>query len=132
MSARMDDLIPAGSSGSAALVVSDADTALALGSGDVSVLGTPRVVALCEEAAVAAIVEFLPDGATSVGTNVTIDHLVATSVGATVAATVVVTRVDGRKVSFTLIVREGGEVVAEGTHTRVVVDKDRFERALQE
>lgn len=123
------EMISEGASSSVSLIVSDADTSIALGSGDVAVLGTPRIVALCEEAAVAALAEFLPEGSTTVGTSVSIDHLAPTGVGGAVIATATVTEVDGKKASFRLVVTDGDKIVARGTHTRVVVDRERFEQA---
>ncbi len=122
-------MIPQGASASIVLTVTDADTAVALGSGDVAVLGTPRLVALCEEAAVAALSGSLPEGATTVGTSVNIDHLIATGIGGTVTATATVVEVEGRKVSFTLSVEDGGKIAASGSHTRLVVDRARFEES---
>jgi predicted thioesterase len=107
--------------------VTDADTAIALGSGDVAVLGTPRVVALCEEAAVGTLVGLLPAGATTVGTNITIDHTAASVVGATISARATVSGVRGKKILFDVELTEGDKVAATGTHTRVVVDRARFE-----
>ena len=66
------------------LVVGEADTAISLRSGDVPVLGTPRVLALCEEATMAAIEGQLPEGQTTVGMRAHIDHLAPTAVGSTV------------------------------------------------
>ncbi len=123
-------MISEGTSASVATTVTDHDTAIALGSGDVAVLGTPRLAALCEEAAVAVLAGALADGLTSVGTNVNVDHLAATSVGGTVAATATITAVDGKRIAFALLVKEGGTVVARGTHTRLVVDRKRFTSSL--
>ncbi len=123
-------MIEPGTSASISFVADDASTAIALGSGDVAVLGTPKVVALVEEAAVAALAGRLPEGATSVGTHVSVDHLAPTAVGSQVVATATVTAVDGRSVSFTVTVTEGDEVVARGRHTRVVVDRSRFEAGV--
>jgi predicted thioesterase len=118
--------IEAGISARADLVVGDADTALAMGSGDVPVLATPRVVALVEAAAVAALAGRLPAGSTSVGSRIEVDHLEPTPVGATVTATAIVVSVDGRAVSFDVVVGEAGSTVARGSHTRIVVDRVRF------
>ena len=118
--------IHVGATGSATLVVGEADTAIALGSGDVPVLATPRLVALLEEAAVAALAGTLEEGATSVGTHVAIDHLSASFIGAAVSATAEVIEVDRRSVSFRLTANEGDRVVAVGNHTRIVVDRARF------
>jgi len=108
------------------LTVEDDDTALALRSGDVAVLGTPRVVALCEEAAVAAIDGRLPEGHTSVGMRVQLDHLQPTAIGSTVAAEAVLEKVEGRRLTFTVSVRDHRGLVACGKVTRVVVDTERF------
>ena len=118
--------IQIGATGSANLVVGEADTAIALGSGDVPVLATPRLIALLEEAAVAALADALEDSATSVGTHVAIDHLAASFIGAPVRATAEVIEVDRRSVSFRLAAHEGDRVVAAGNHTRVIVDRSRF------
>lgn len=123
-------MITEGTSESVSLVASDADTALAIGSGDVAVLGTPRVVALCEEAAVGALAGQLPEGATSVGTHVSIDHLIATAVGGTVTAIATVTRVQDKKISFDIELLEGNRTAARGTHTRFIVDRVRFEESV--
>lgn len=110
-------------------IVTDEMTASALGSGDVPVLGTPKVVALAEEAAVAAIGDRIGEGSTSVGTRIAIDHLAPSRVGATVEALASVVDIDGRRVSFDVTVTEGARTVARGTHERIVVDRDRFLRS---
>lgn len=118
--------IEIGTTGFATLVVGETDTAIALGSGDVPVLGTPRIVALFEQAAVAALEGRLDDGTTSVGTHVAVDHLAASLVGASIEAIAEVKEVAGRSVSFRLAAREGDRTVATGDHVRLVVDRDRF------
>lgn len=123
-------MIAEGTSGSVSLTVGVVDTAVALGSGDVHVLGTPRIVALCEEAAVVALAGLLPDGSTSVGTNINIDHLAATPVGRTVDAVASVTTVDRRRIVLSLLVMDGESVAARGAHTRVIVNREEFEAAL--
>lgn len=116
--------------GRVSLVVGDADTARALGSGTVEVLGTPRVVALAEQATVAALEGHLPAGSTSVGTRVVLDHLRATPVGASVVAEAVLEEVDGRRLTFAVSVGDTRGLVAEGTVQRAVVDIDRFLAAV--
>jgi fluoroacetyl-CoA thioesterase len=114
------------------LTVTDADTAQALGSGDVPVLGTPRVLALAEAATVAATARRLPPGATTVGTRVELDHRVATAVGRTVVAEARLSKVDGRRLMFEVAVREGGQLVAEVRVERTLVDRHSFvERAFE-
>lgn len=115
-----------GLSAEVSLVVSDADTAIAIRSGDVPVLATPRVVALCEEAAVKALVGALGPDETSVGMQVQLDHLAPTAVGHTVTAEATVEKVNGRRVVFTVSVNDERGLVAVGRVTRVVVNVERF------
>jgi len=123
--------IEVGLSAGLSFVVSDDDTALALGSGDVPVLATPRAIAWLEAATVEALAPALEAAQTSVGTRVDVEHTTATAVGATVVARAAVGYVDGRLVRFEVAMEqqtEGGgtKVVAAGQITRVVVDRDRF------
>ncbi|MEU1689699.1 hotdog domain-containing protein [Micromonospora sp. NPDC005707] len=114
------------------LTVTDTDTAQAVGSGDVPVLGTPRVLALAEAATVAATAARLPSGSTTVGTRVELEHRAATPVGRTVAARAELVKVDGRRLAFEVIVTDGNEVVATGRVERALVDRQRFvERAAR-
>lgn len=111
--------------------VSDRDTALAVGSGDLPVLGTPRLLAWCEAATCAVVDGAAGRGQTSVGSRVQLDHVAASPVGAAVAVTATVAYVDGRLVRFEVVavhtLRSGDEkVVGHGEVTRVVVDRDRF------
>jgi fluoroacetyl-CoA thioesterase len=115
-----------GLSGEARLVVGEADTARALGSGDVEVLGTPRLVALFEQATCNALRGVLEPGQTSVGMRVQIDHLQPTPVGAEVLVEASLDRVEGRRITFTATASDSGGLVAAGKVTRVVVDIERF------
>lgn len=87
-------------------VVADADTAISAGSGDVPVLATPRLLALAEAAAVAAIAPHLAPGMTSVGTSASLEHRRASPVGAEVVVEAELTEVDGRRLVFSFIARE--------------------------
>jgi fluoroacetyl-CoA thioesterase len=108
--------------------VTDDDTAIAVGSGSLPVLGTPRLLAWCEAATCAAIEAVLPEGATSVGTRVALEHLAATPVGGSVRVVASTTYVDGRLHRFTVEARDerDGRLVGSGEVTRVVVDAARF------
>jgi predicted thioesterase len=108
------------------LTVADADTAIAIKSGDVPVLATPRVIALCEEAAVKALSGELNAAETSVGMQVQLDHLAPTAVGHVVIAEATVEKVNGRRITFTVSVSDERGLIAVGRVTRVVVDIDRF------
>jgi predicted thioesterase len=108
--------------------VTEADTAAAVGSGDLPVLGTPRLLAWCEAATCAAIAETLEPSRTSVGTRVSLEHLAASPVGERVEVQAAVAYVDGRLVRFSVAASHvsDGKVVGTGEVTRVVVDRERF------
>lgn len=112
--------------------VTDDDTADAVGSGSLPVLGTPRLLAWCEAATVAALEPGMAEGATSVGTRVELEHRAATPVGRAVEVHASQSYLDGRLVRFTVAAREVlddgdlGKVVGTGEVTRVVVDAERF------
>jgi predicted thioesterase len=113
--------------------VTDADTAEAVGSGSLAVLGTPRLLAWCEAATCAAIEPALSAGQTSVGTRVSLEHVAASPVGQVVEVTASSTYADGRLHRFTVAARHvggngggNGKVIGTGEVTRVVVDVERF------
>jgi predicted thioesterase len=108
------------------LVVTDDDTAMSLRSGDVPVLGTPRVIGRCEEATVLAVAGHLAAGETSVGHTVQLDHVAPTRVGTAVRAEATLLKVNGRKLTFSVSVTDARGLVAAGKITRVVVDTERF------
>jgi fluoroacetyl-CoA thioesterase len=108
--------------------VSEADTAAAVGSGEVPVLATPQVLALAERATVAAVAGALDPGATTVGVRVELEHLVPSPVGVDLAVEAVLERVAGRRLQFAVRLREGDRPVASGRITRVVVETAAFLR----
>ncbi|MGN6696024.1 MAG: thioesterase family protein [Aquihabitans sp.] len=108
------------------LEVTADDTAVAAHSGDVPVLSTPRIVALCEEAAVAAVAGQLAEGETTVSMRVQLDHLAPSAVGSTVTASAKLEKVEGRRLKFSVSVTDPRGLVAAGKVTRVVVERDRF------
>jgi fluoroacetyl-CoA thioesterase len=118
-----DDDVAAGFS----YLVTVADTASAMGSGDVDVLATPRVLALVERATVQALRGRLPDGRTSVGIRVELEHTRPTRAGETVQVRATSAGIDGGRCSFAVEVTEAdGSVAASGTVVRAVVDRARF------
>jgi fluoroacetyl-CoA thioesterase len=112
--------------------VSDDMTAHRLGSGDVAVLGTPAILALVEAAALAAVAGEVPAEQTTVGSSVELEHLAPTPPGGKVAATAGLVEVDGRRLRFSFEVTDAAGPVARGSHTRVVVDRERFLASARE
>ncbi|MEM7141177.1 MAG: hotdog domain-containing protein [Actinomycetota bacterium] len=112
--------------------VTDVDTAIELGSGDVAVLATPRVLAWAEAACVDAIAGHLEVGQTSVGMRMQLDHLQPTAVGRSVTITAEVELVEGRRLTFAVEATDARGTIAAGRLVRVLVDRDRFlERAAE-
>lgn len=108
------------------LTVTDSVTAITMGSGDMLVLATPAMMALMENAAMLAVAPHLPDGCTTVGGHIAASHVKPSPVGATVTATATVTRVDGKKIEFSVEAHCGNVLLGEGTHLRFIVDKEKF------
>jgi fluoroacetyl-CoA thioesterase len=106
--------------------VTEADTAAAVGSGSLPVLGTPVLLAWCEAATCAAVEPCLAEGQTTVGTRVSVEHLAPSAVGAVVRISAGTTHVDGKLVRFSVAVRQAGKLVGSGEVTRVIVDAERF------
>lgn len=110
--------------------VTDLDTAIALGSGDVGVLATPRVLAWAEAACVEAVGDHLDADQTTVGTRMQIDHVQPSPVGATITIAARLELVEGRRLTFAVTADDGHGTVASGRVVRVLVDRARFlERA---
>ncbi|MFI3259266.1 MAG: thioesterase family protein [Rikenellaceae bacterium] len=107
-------------------IVSESNTAITLGSGDLAVFATPAMIALMENAAMKAVGEALPEGSTTVGTEMSSTHIKASALGAEIVATAVVTSVEGRKITFNVGARDGESLIGEGTHTRFIVDREKF------
>ena len=115
-----------GLKGLATMVVGANDTAIAMGSGAVPVLATPRLVALCEEATCAALHGHLADGCTTVGMRVQLDHVQPTAVGGTVEAEAMLEKIEGRRLTFMVSASDAKGLVAAGKVTRVLVDVAQF------
>ncbi|HEU5160645.1 MAG TPA: hotdog domain-containing protein [Streptosporangiaceae bacterium] len=108
------------------IVVAEADTASAIGSGDVPVLATPRLLALAEAATVAAIRDHLDPGMTSVGTSVLLEHTAASPIGAEIVTLAQLTEVDRRRLVFNVEANEGDKQIGAARVERFVVDRQRF------
>ena len=119
-------MLKKGLTATARTVVSQENTALKMGSGDLEVFATPAMVALMEQAAMMAVAEVLDEGSTTVGTEMNCSHIKASKLGAQITATAVLTEVEGRKLTFTVGAPDEQGIIGEGVHTRFVVDRTRF------
>jgi len=128
MVAELPDTCVPGRRASVDLHVTADDTAVALGSGDVDVLGTPRVLAIAEEASRRALGDCLGPELTSVGSWVEIEHRAPSRIGEDVRADAVLLGVHGRRLEFSVTVTSGEMEVAHVRHRRTIVERARFEQ----
>ena len=120
-----------GLTGTTAITVGEEHTAPRVGSGRVHVLATPVMINLMEAAALDAIERLLPPGHQSLGTHLDVGHYAATPVSMRLRASAVVTKIEGRSIEFRVEAFDDIERVGDGTHTRVVVNVERFDRRIQ-
>jgi len=118
--------ITVGMKGEVSTLAEREDTAKEIGSGDLLVYATPCMVALMEGAACEAIAEGLKDDQTTVGTALNIEHISATPVGLEVRAEAVVTKVEGKTITFEVAAYDEVGQIGKGTHTRVIVNSQKF------
>jgi enoyl-CoA hydratase/carnithine racemase/predicted thioesterase len=110
----------------------DPSRAIALGGGRVTVFSTPAMIGLMEYAARAGLEPFLEPDEESVGMEVSVRHVAATPLGATVRGVATVTRVEGRVIDFDVTAHDAGESIGQGTHRRAVIDVEKFANRLVE
>ena len=118
-------LVP-GLKGSASVRVIHENTAAVVGSGSLEVFATPMMIALMENAALNTVKPFLAEGEATVGTEISVTHDAPTPIGETVTAEAELIAVDRRKLQFQVQARVGDEIIGKGTHTRVIINEERF------
>mgnify|MGYP001133720535 FL=1 len=119
-------MLEKGAAAQSRTTVCEANTAAAMGSGDMPVFATPAMVALMENAAMLAVAPGLPEGAATVGAEMNVSHIKPSGLGAEIVASAVVTAVEGRKITFNVGARDAEGMIGEGTHVRFIVDRERF------
>lgn len=122
----MDFVIPDQVSAKQTMVVEKAHTATQIGSGSVEVLATPIMIALMEAAAVHAVQEYLPQGWTTVGTRVDIEHLRATPLGGVVTAEANLVKREERILEYSVTAFDSAGIIGQGHHQRFIINLKRF------
>lgn len=122
----MDYNLEIGASYTAEKIVGETDSAVSLGSGTLPVFATPAMILLMELAACQSVQDRLPEGVTTVGTMVSIQHLAATPLGAAVSATATLAEAAGRKLAFEVVATDANGIIGKGLHERTIVDVARF------
>ena len=125
------DALSIGLKGLVETLVTEENTAAAMGSGLLPVFATPAMLALMEKAAADSVQPFLPEGQGTVGTRLEVSHLAATPIGLSVRAESELIAIDRRKLRFSVRAWAGDELIGEGEHERFIIDNARFlEKAL--
>ncbi len=127
----MEINIPTGIKNHKEIIVSGNHSALAFNSGLVDVLATPSMIALMENTAMESVNSYLPEGFTTVGTEVNIKHLKATPIGAKISCDSRLSEVNGRKLVFELHTWDESGMIGIGTHTRFIVEIEKFMMKLK-
>lgn len=122
----IDSKITLGKTATVTTIVTEYNTAKAIGSGNLDVFATPMMVALMEQAAYNVLTDAIDAGQTSVGTNINVDHISASPLGMNITATATITFVYGRKVTFDVSASDESGEIGKGSHTRIIVDEEKF------
>ena len=112
--------------GTREVLVTDENTARALGSGGLAVYATPAMITQMEFCAAESVQPYLPEGSSTVGTRLDIKHLAATPVGMIVRCETELIEIDRRRLVFSCRAYDGAGLVGEGTQERFIVDNQKF------
>jgi len=123
---RKEFYIPPDASSRRSVFVERALSAREIGSGNVDVLATPMMIALMEAAALDAVQTYLPEGWTTVGTKVELEHLRATPLGDEVTAEASLIKQEGRRLDFNVIALDSRGLIGQGHHQRSIIDTREF------
>ena len=119
-------MLEAGIRGQASVTVTAENTARAMGSGTLEVFATPALAALAEKTCWESVAAALEPGSGTVGTQLSLEHTAPTPVGLTVTCESELIAVDGRKLTFSVTIRDDKGPVGHGMHQRFVIDEAKF------
>lgn len=119
-------MLEAGIKGREEVMVTEANSAAAMGSGLLPVFATPAMVALMEQTSWKSVAPYLNEGEGTVGTSLNISHSAATPRGMKVWCESELTEVDRRRLVFHVTCYDEAGVIGEGTHERFIIGNEKF------
>jgi len=111
--------------------VTENETALKMGSGDLEVYATPSMIAFMENTAKSLVTDDLPIGYTTVGININVNHIKASPVGANITCNATLIKIDGKKLFFDVDARDDNGTIGNGSHIRFIVNVADFMKRIQ-
>ena len=106
--------------------VTENETAIKMGSGDLEVYATPAMIALMENAAKSSVIDELPNGYTTVGIDMNVKHIKSSPVGANIKCKATLIKVDGKKLFFDVEASDDKGAIGKGSHIRFIVNSNDF------
>ena len=119
-------MLEAGIRGLASVAVTPENTARAMGSGTLEVFATPALAALAEQTCWQSVAAYLEPGSGTVGTQLSLEHTAPTPVGMTVTCESELIAAEGRKLTFSVTMRDEAGPVGQGVHQRVIINDAKF------
>ncbi len=126
----MENQLREGIENSITITVTAEDTAARYGSGLIEVFATPAMIGLMENVAQSSVAKLLPQGCITLGIEINAKHIKATAVGGRVTCKSKLTKVDGKKLSFTIQAWDEKGEIGYATHDRYIVDSVKFMEKL--
>lgn len=111
--------------------VTEKETAINYGSGDLPVYATPAMIALMENAAKSCVGLHLQCGYTTVGIGVSVKHIKATPINMKVKCEAILTKIEGKRLFFKVKAWDEKGQIGEGTHIRYIVNSEEFMNKLK-
>ena len=127
----MDFNIKTGIRGSQNKTVTINDTAIKHESGLAEVFATPAMIALMEKTAFTSIEQLLPEGFSTVGIDINVQHLKASLPGTLISYESEIIKIEGKKITFKITAKDSTELIGTANHTRYIINSDEFMNRLR-